>query len=119
MRSELTPKWEQYRLRTGNYSSTKADGMNGAFVIPYRRLIRLHVIVSDQLGWDHVSVSLNKNRPPTWEEMCFIKDIFFDEEETVAQLHPPKSKYINRHPNVLHMWRPQHQEIFMPPLFMV
>ena len=26
-------------------------------------------------GWEHVSVSL-RNRCPTWDEMCLVKDIF-------------------------------------------
>lgn len=65
-------------------------------------------------GWEHVSVSLN-NRCPNWREMCHIKDLFWDEEDTVLQFHPPKSKYINNHPYCLHLWRPVGKDIELPP----
>lgn len=67
---------------------------------------------------DHVSVSLQK-RCPTWAEMCWVKEQFFEDEELVIQYHPPKSKYINAHPNVLHLWRPRDIAIPLPPPHMV
>ncbi len=67
---------------------------------------KLAVIVSDGDKWDHVSVSL-ATRCPTWEEMCFIKKLFFKPEEAVMQLHPPATEYVNCHPYCLHLWRPQ------------
>jgi hypothetical protein len=72
------------------------------------------VIFSWGEGWDHVSVSYS-NRCPTWDEMCYIKNIFFKEDECVIQYHPPKSDYVNIHPYCLHLWRPQNQSIPMPP----
>lgn len=68
--------------------------------------------------WDHVSVSL-KDRTPTWEEMCWVKGLFFDEEECVVQYHPPKSKYVNQNATVLHMWKPLEAVFPMPPLVCV
>ena len=47
--------------------------------------------------------------------MCFIKDLFWDVEEAVMQLHPPRSKWINNHVYCLHMWRPNKVEIPLPP----
>lgn len=76
------------------------------------------VIAANGEGWDHVSVS-RKNRCPTWEEMCFIKDKFFEESECVIQYHPPKADYINKHNFVLHLWRPHNEVIPMPPKWMV
>lgn len=95
-------------------------GFNGAFVIPFPVLSDevLRVIVSDGGGWDHVSVS-RPDRTPTWEEMCFIKDLFFDEHEMVMQFHPPKADYVNCHPHWLNLWRPQAQIIPRPPAWMV
>jgi hypothetical protein len=72
------------------------------------------VIFSWGDGWDHVSVSY-KNRCCTWDEMCEIKDIFFHEDECAVQYHPLKKDYVNNHPYVLHLWRPQNIEIPMPP----
>ena len=86
----------------------------------------LKVIASDGDGmagmglarWEHVSVS-TPSRCPTWDEMNWIKDLFWREEETVMQLHPPKSRYANVHPFVLHLWRPVGIEIPVPPLVAV
>lgn len=85
----------------------------------------LKIIVSDgqdwqEMGmsgpaWEHVSVS-NIQRCPTWEEMAWVKDLFFGEEETVIEFHPPKSQYVNRHPNCLHLWKPVGIELPRPPL---
>jgi hypothetical protein len=86
----------------------------GAFLIPFRGR-GLAVIASNDGGWEHVSVSL-KNRCPNWEEMCFIKSMFWDEKEYVMQLHPPKSKHLNIHQYCLHLWKPLNQEIPIPPI---
>lgn len=54
--------------------------------------------------YDHVSVSSPK-RIPTWEELCKIKDMFFDDEEECYQVFPKKSEYVNIHKNCMHIWR--------------
>lgn len=39
--------------------------------------------------WEHVSISPYKQKiKPSWDDMCYIKDIFFAEE--VIQIHPKK-----------------------------
>lgn len=59
-----------------------------------------------ELGtWEHVSVSL-ANRTPTWEEMCMVKRLFWDDSECVIEFHPPRSEYISVHDNCLHLWKP-------------
>lgn len=98
------------------------DDQNGAFMVkaPTGRLI--YIIASNGDGWDHVSVSpaeMFDQKTPTWEEMCFVKDLFFEPEETVIQYHPPRSRYINTHPGCLHLWRPQEASIPLPPMFLV
>ena len=62
------------------------EGHNGAYRF-VRGGARLMVISSDGLGWEHVSISL-KTRCPTWPEMCFVKDLFWEKNEAVMQLHP-------------------------------
>jgi hypothetical protein len=62
-------------------------------------------------GWEHVSVS--GWRCPNWEEMCYVKDLFWYEEELVVQFHPPKSRYINCHPTCLHLWA--RKDVPQPP----
>lgn len=69
-------------------------------------------------GWEHVSVS-RRDRCPTWDEMCLVKSIFWDEDDCVIQYHPPRSEYVNNHPNCLHLWRPIGVSLAMPPSIMV
>lgn len=99
--------------------STSADGNNGVFhlesVEPGWRLM---VLASDGGGWEHTSVSANrgdKQRTPTWKEMCYVKKLFWDDEDVVVQFQPRASEYVNFHPNVLHMWRPTEAAIPTPP----
>ena len=74
----------------------------------------LPIIASDSLGWEHVSVSL-RNRPPSWREMCCIKDLFWDGADMVIQYHPKKSEYVNRHEATLHLWRPVLEDHIQTP----
>ncbi len=113
---------EKYRVLRGKMGSDASYGNNGAFVVhcPTTRR-KLSIIASDGEGWDHVSVHV-ANRlkdTPTWPEMSFVKDTFWGPEECVVQYHPPEKNYVNCHPGTLHLWRPQREEIPMPPLDMV
>ena len=105
---------EQYR-REGD------PGGPGIFRIPARKrslAYGLTIIASDGMGWDHVSVSM-ADRCPRWEEMDMVKNLFFDPEECVMQLHPPRSTAVNLHTYCLHLWRPQFTEIPRPAVIMV
>jgi hypothetical protein len=78
------------------------------------------VIASWGGGWDHVSVvPLNVKRVPTWEEMCWVKDMLFLPNECVVQYHPAEANYINDHRHCLHLWRPQNGELPVPPKIFV
>jgi hypothetical protein len=96
---------------------TKLGPDGGFFQFPFEGRI-LNVIASHGLGWDHVSVSL-ANRCPNWREMCYIKDLFWHEDEVVVQYHPAKKDYVNNHNYCLHMWKPQTEEIPVPPSILV
>jgi|SRR5579863_1158675 len=109
---------EEYRVKSGSFATNKGDGNNGLFLFP-RGSDVFQCIVSDGMGWEHVSVTgRTKNRnvyfTPSWEDMCFIKDAFWDDEDCVIQYHPKKSEYVNNHPYVLHLWRPTSQELPTP-----
>lgn len=78
----------------------------------------LRIIASWGLDWDHVSIHI-EGRCPTWAEMCFVKNIFWENSECVIQYHPPDKQYIDVHSHCLHLWRPQKTEIPMPPLNLV
>lgn len=78
------------------------------------------VVWSNGGGWEHVSISPYKHSiTPSWDDMCMLKDMFFYDEETVVQFHPPKSEYVNLMENCLHLWRPINGEITTPPNWMV
>ena len=107
----------QYRIRTGQYGSDERYGNNGAFSIPNPLGKRdLHAIAADQYAWDHVSVSTS-NRHPTWEEMSYIKGIFWDNEDAVVEIH--HSDVDQNQQFTLHLWRPQNAEIPIPKKEMV
>ena len=113
------------RLNDGSVlSSTAANGNNGFFIVPHFEL-KDHVftvMASDGMGWEHASVSVRgktrqdwePTRCPTWEEMCHIKSLFWDEDDCVIQYHPAKSEYVNRHQYVLHLWRPTQAVVPIP-----
>jgi hypothetical protein len=96
------------RVTGGPWASMSSDGFNGMFEfsIPGEAR-RIRCIASDGLGWQHVSVSFGRGSKstPSWELMCAIKDLFWEDEDWVAQFHPAKSQYVNNHPGCLHLWR--------------
>lgn len=122
---------ERYRIRDGVIASCRFDGNNGAFRLP--GLTRpLDALVSDGIehrdinvldppwgilpAWEHVSVKASDGGGiPTWAEMCYVKDLFWDDEECVVEFHPPKSQYVNDRPDVLHLWRPLEGAVTLPP----
>lgn len=110
------PQLEAYRVRKGTFS-TVPGSLYGAFDIPFRTVVLTVVADSGMppgLGWEHVSVSL-PNRCPNWEEMCHVKSLFWDDDETVLQFHPCKSEYVNFHKHCLHLWRKVGTEPELPP----
>lgn len=112
-------------MTKGPLASGKGE-RQGAFVFehafkPLHRVMCVCIASSGDLKagvpWEHVSVHAVDNgheRTPTWLEMCWVKDKFW-EEECVVQFHPPHSQYINTHPHTLHLWRPLLAVIPMPP----
>lgn len=118
---------ENCRLTEGHPRATRPyEGKWGLFIIPGPCDKHLICVASDGSDWtasglpgkpwEHVSVSVRgANRCPNWPEMHFIKQVFWDDEDCVMQLHPPKSDYVNCHPFVLHLWRPIEEAIPRPP----
>jgi hypothetical protein len=113
---------EQYRVTTGPMASDPTFGNNGVFIIASPRGNNLICIASDGGYWDHVSVEAElpmkglKQRCPYWDEMCFIKDLFWAEDECALQYHPKKKDYKNLHRFVLHIWKPRRGSIPVPPI---
>ena len=100
---------------------TSGDKYNGCFEVKIKDRA-FYVVASNGGGWDHVSVSRKNGKSkacPTWEEMCAIKDMFFEPEECVVEYHPAKSDYINDYEYCLHLWRPQEQVVPTQPKIFV
>lgn len=95
--------------------TTEADGANGWFVFDHYKVDGYLICcqVSDGMGWEHVSVTIatkvkgrKVERCPTWGEMCWVKNQFWEQHEVVMQLHPPKELHVSTHPYCLHLWAP-------------
>jgi hypothetical protein len=104
----------------GNYGAFLLDSVAPGW--------RLFLICSEHGGWEHVSVHARRagldqpaaqQRTPTWAEMAHVKDLCWDPEDVVMQLHPRRSAYVNDHPHTLHLWRPVDAAIPEPPSWMV
>jgi len=110
-------KAEKYRVRDRSEMATETGDRFGAFEILANGVGMLRVIASEgdeEIHWEHVSVSLH-HRCPTWEEMCMVKRLFWEDSETVLQFHPKQEKYINQHEFVLHLWKLRGVDHKLPP----
>lgn len=92
----------------------KGDDFGGCFAIKHNGVM-LSCIASNAEGWDHISISTDLPRCPTWAEMEHVKRLFFRADETAMQLHVPPTDHISVHPFCLHLWRPHAAEIPLPP----
>jgi len=98
-------------LKNGEIVEKGEDGFAARF--PYRDEI-FGIIFSWGGDWEHLSIS-GGHRCPMWNEMCMFKDMFFNDDEMVMQLHPTKINYVNSHKYCLHLWRPIKEKIPEPP----
>lgn len=130
MREIVKSKVNKFRVRTGAAGTNDDIGNYGAFLVQSKNhLVQLAVICADgdnEYGWEHVSlhaIEIKKGkrieRIPTWEEMCEVKDLFFEEDETVIQFHPAKEEYVNDNPYVLHLWRQAGINHPLPPNILI
>lgn len=104
------------RIKSGTFASDDTFGNNGMFVFS-KELTTYFIIASDGGGWEHVSVHCvinGKECTPSWDDMCFIKSIFWDEDDCIVQYHPAKSEYVNMHKHTLHLWK-QINDVFPIP----
>lgn len=106
-----------------HWISDSKVGPQGFFMLPNPRTMKglfMLCMASNGMQWEHVSVSIpTEKRTPTWQEMCFVKSLFWDDDDTVVQFHPPKKEYVNAHEFCLHLWKPIETIIQTPPSIMV
>ena len=132
----MKPDWthlEAHRITAPDNPHSSNEGEHfGQFIIKLTHFTALCIIATegDPEGdsdcgaageWEHVSVHAREGkrfsapRTPTWAEMCFTKELFWEDDEAVVQYHPPKVSYVNQHPHVLHLWRHRTTPIPLPP----
>jgi hypothetical protein len=120
-----------YRIRKGPLASDDSIGFCGAFSIILNKKISIKkkyilICIADDgcngmpinKCFEHVSCYKHDNKKrytPSWNDMCYVKSLFWDDEDCVIQYHPSKSQYVNINPFVLHLWRPIGIEIPIPP----
>lgn len=114
MRPEPNLRIEVYRATHPTLGRSPDGSRWGYFRISFKGGQVAHVIASDGMGWEHVSVSF-EDRCPTWEEMCCIKELWWEDEETVVQYHPAAYSYVRVHPFALHLWKRSGEEFALPP----
>jgi hypothetical protein len=112
------------RVIDGFMGSDASNGNNGCFEMksPKSSKRKLIIIASDGGEWEHVSIhgaEAGKQFTPEWDEMCWVKNAFWDEEDAVMQIHPAKANYVNIHKHTLHLWRPIVLQIPLPPMILV
>lgn len=117
MRNCPNLRTQPYRQADPSTGIVYSQDIDGWYLVPFDGST-LKVIASDGEGWDHVSVSL-ATRCPTWDEMEYVRSLFFRDDETVMQLSVPRADHLNFHKFCLHLWRPQHAEIPRPPGILV
>lgn len=106
------PKNKPYSQALQAVRLSEKGGVYGQWTYRHEGLL-LRIQASEGAGWEHVSVSL-PNRCPSWEEMCAVKDLFWDGEDAVIQFHPPRSNYVSYSKYCLHLWRCKYQEQPLP-----
>jgi len=115
---------EQFRIAPLEGFPSGKHTNNGYFSwnLSKKKNIQICCLASCGFGWDHVSchiIDKGTGKTPSWDMMSYIKDIFWEPEARVIQIHPPHSEYVDNHPNVLHLWRWHGGEIPHPPFIMV
>lgn len=119
---------EHFRVKEGKLASTKENGNNGLFKIHLpTKNCNAFCLVSDNGGWEQVSVrveDLNKQlkggsriRIPNSEELKFLKNVFWDRDETVIQYHFADSKETGSE-YALHLFRHKTRCFPEPPSFL-
>ena len=107
-------------IKKNGYLKIKKEGRDGFGGTFYDKKTRcnLNFIMSWGAGFEHCSVSM-PTRCPSWDQMCSMKELLWEDDEVCMQLHPAKKDWVNNHPYCLHIWKPINKEIPLPPSIMV
>jgi hypothetical protein len=135
--TELEPARAYFGGEQFKRLNTEEGERRGCFSFHAQNGVALSCLVDIKHGWEHISVTgkqvirkLGKDNEvldeshievtPSWEHMKAIKELFFEDEETVFQFHPALSQKAGAHDHTLHLWRPADgTEIPLPPSHLV
>jgi hypothetical protein len=87
------------------FEQIAADETSRAFrhVLTGMTVIVSGLIEADGKPWLHVSCAYH-NRLPSWDDLKLVKEAFIGKDKQAVQIFPGVSKYVNFHPNCLHLW---------------
>lgn len=101
----------------------------GAFKVPVARdrkgvpTLYAYTRATCHDGWEHVSVTLCLHtafmRCPSWQDMCAVKHLFWDDSDLVVQFHVDDGNKVNINEFCLHLWRPTDAALPRPSASMV
>jgi hypothetical protein len=103
--SRFVEGWQAPRVLPPDWIEFSRDDAGGAkYVNATRKLVAILScgIEQDGRAWLHLSVS-HRERIPTHGEMRTVKELFLGDRYAYA-VWPPRAKYINLYPNVLHVF---------------
>lgn len=107
-------------LKSPLITKITGTGDDGAMFEFKYKVRKYEVIASNGGGWDHVSIyPLHQKHTPSWDVMCILKNMCFNDDEVVMELHPAKKDYVNLAEYCLHLWKPQYEAIPTPPKLFV
>lgn len=99
------PGWQAPRVLPPDWHEIDRDNAGGARYGNVTRKLRAILscsIEADGRAWLHFSLS-HRERVPTHGEMKVAKQIFLGDRYAYA-VWPPAHRYVNLHPNVLHLF---------------
>lgn len=101
---KIVPSWEPPVVLPPHWTISDVYGDGACYT---SRRLSLRAILScgqelDGRAWLRLSVS-HLTRIPTWLEMRECKELFLGDREAYSIL-PPKDRYVNIHPRVLHLF---------------
>lgn len=96
--------------KIGSYKTVPPEAKELAIKLPLPgnakayEMGRCRVIVSQEMGLWHISVSHPK-RYPSWDEIKAARYQLIPDDVTMAMILPDPADYVNTHENTLQMWQ--------------
>lgn len=115
---------EEFRCKDYSIWSSEKGDTFGVFIIRIGSYALL-CIVGDGHFWDHVSVTVRDKkgrqikRLPNYNELCKVKNLFFEDDEIVVHYFVPATDHVNINDWCLHLWKHQQKPFPRPPMYMV